>query len=107
MDLCGIMYRFGEDAPNCIKSIPFGLLFQLYTVISGNAVGMLVRARRHELVTFEGEMLYQGQDDFVDLKLVALPEPVARELGLVTNMDQSETSVKWFNGEQIAKYNIE
>ena len=76
MDLVLMIYRTGSDSPNCIKEITFRKIFQLYTRISSKVVGMLVRARRHGLVTFKGEMLYQGQDDKVIIKLVKLPQEV-------------------------------
>lgn len=38
-----------------------------YTRISSNLVGMLIRARRRNLVNFEGEMLWQRRDDQVPI----------------------------------------
>ncbi len=105
MDLCGIIYRYGHDTPGCIKSILFGDLFELYTVISNKVVGILIRARRHGLLDFEGEMLYQRQDDDVIIKLIALPGPVARGLGLADSNDQSDDDGYWHNGHIISKWN--
>ncbi|PAV63498.1 hypothetical protein WR25_07672 [Diploscapter pachys] len=45
------------------KYIEFGKLFYIYSFISDKLVGMLLRARKYGLVDFEGEMLYQRQDD--------------------------------------------
>ncbi len=81
-DLCEWIYMFGHDDPYCIKRISFGHLFHMYTKISDKVVGMLIRARRHGLVEFEGEMLYQRQDEHVVIRLVKLPLRVAVELGL-------------------------
>ncbi|CAI5444917.1 unnamed protein product [Caenorhabditis angaria] len=50
----------GEE-PN--KWIKFGPLFYIYSFYSDKLVGMLIRARKYGLVHFEGEMLYQRQDD--------------------------------------------
>ncbi|EPB76019.1 hypothetical protein ANCCEY_04865 [Ancylostoma ceylanicum] len=50
----------GEE-PN--KWIKFGKLFYVYSFYSDKLVGMLIRARKYGLVDFEGEMLYQRQDD--------------------------------------------
>ncbi|CAI4226615.1 unnamed protein product [Auanema sp. JU1783] len=50
----------GED-PN--KFIKFGKLFYVYSFYSDKLVGMLIRARKYGLLDFEGEMLYQRQDD--------------------------------------------
>ena len=49
--------------------ITFDCLFQLYTRISNKVVGMLLRARKHGLVSFEGEMLFQGRDENVKIWL--------------------------------------
>ncbi len=47
-------------------------------------VGMLVRARRHGLVHFTGEMLYQGQDNDKIIMLLEMPAAVFPRLGLKT-----------------------
>uniref|UniRef100_A0A915BAN5 Costars domain-containing protein n=1 Tax=Parascaris univalens TaxID=6257 RepID=A0A915BAN5_PARUN len=49
------------EHPN--RVIKFGPLFYTYAHYSDKLVGMLLRARKYKLVDFEGEMLYQGQDD--------------------------------------------
>lgn len=54
--------------------IKFGKLFNAYTRISDKVVGMLVRARRHGFVKFEGEMLYQRQDEDVLITCVHVPD---------------------------------
>ncbi|CAJ0599429.1 unnamed protein product [Cylicocyclus nassatus] len=50
----------GEEPHRWIK---FGKLFNIYSFYSDKLVGMLIRARKYGLVDFEGEMLYQRQDD--------------------------------------------
>ncbi|GBN48447.1 hypothetical protein AVEN_224266-1 [Araneus ventricosus] len=42
----------------------------MYTAISNKVVGLLLRARKHGLVYFEGEMLYQRRDDNVIITLL-------------------------------------
>lgn len=54
-----------EESDNKEVTIKFKELFELYKVISSKVVGLLLRARKHGLVRFEGEMLYQGRDDNV------------------------------------------
>ena len=39
------------------------LCLQIYNRINDKVVGLLIRARKKELLTFSGEMLYQGKDD--------------------------------------------
>lgn len=41
------------------------LFFQIYTVISDKLVGMLLRARKHKIVDFEGECLFQVSTLFI------------------------------------------
>ncbi|KAI1702804.1 costars domain-containing protein [Ditylenchus destructor] len=54
--------------PDCV--VKFGPLFYIYNRFSGSLVGMLVRARKYGLVDFEGEMLYQGQDNEKEIRLL-------------------------------------
>ncbi|CAJ0942631.1 unnamed protein product, partial [Mesorhabditis belari] len=55
------------------KYVAFGRLFYIYALYSDKLVGMLLRARKYGLVTFDGEMLYQGQDDS---KLIVMMMPI-------------------------------
>ncbi|KAK8772466.1 hypothetical protein V5799_024291 [Amblyomma americanum] len=54
---------------------------QLYTSISNKVVGILLRARKHGLVDFEGEMLYQRRDDGVVIRLLRPIADIHREMG--------------------------
>ena len=45
----------------------------MYKVISNKLVGILLRARKYDLVKFEGEMLYQRKDDDVVITLLRVP----------------------------------
>ena len=74
--LCENLIRFGAHQPDGTYMILFGPLFQLYTKISNKLVGTLIRARRHGLVRFEGEMLFQRRDDNVPIFLVQIPAPL-------------------------------
>lgn len=42
-------------------------------VISNKVVGILIRARKHGFVDFEGEMLYQRRDDDKVIRLLKSP----------------------------------
>ncbi|XP_077459616.1 actin-binding Rho-activating protein [Stigmatopora argus] len=46
-------------------AVTFGRLFDRYVKISDKVVGILLRCRKHGMLDFEGEMLWQGQDDHV------------------------------------------
>ncbi|KAL1512437.1 hypothetical protein ABEB36_002028 [Hypothenemus hampei] len=74
LQLCEVIEQCGEplyephekkDDPR--KVISFGNLFSIYTGISDKVVGMLIRARKHQLVDFEGECLFQRRDDHVPI----------------------------------------
>ncbi|XP_067093568.1 actin-binding Rho-activating protein-like [Osmerus mordax] len=57
----------GEEGQPVVE---FGQLFERYVTISNKLVGILLRARKQGLVQFEGEMLWQGQDDHVVITLL-------------------------------------
>ncbi|OXA51950.1 Actin-binding Rho-activating protein [Folsomia candida] len=63
LELCTLIRTYGESRPDGRTLISFGELFQMYTVISNKVVGILLRARKHGLLTFDGEMLYQRRDE--------------------------------------------
>lgn len=43
---------------------------QIYVHISDKVVGLLLRARKHKLVDFEGEILFQRRDDDVPIMML-------------------------------------
>nr|XP_045602347.1 uncharacterized protein LOC123760643 [Procambarus clarkii] len=62
--LCDMIWDCSEwRSPDGRAAITFGKLFKLYITISDKVVGILLRARKHHFVYFEGEMLYQRRDD--------------------------------------------
>lgn len=69
-ELCMIIRRTGEVGEDGHVSVTFGQLFETYVTISNKVVGILLRARKHGLVHFEGEMLWQGKDDDVVITLL-------------------------------------
>ncbi|CAL1542626.1 unnamed protein product [Lymnaea stagnalis] len=76
VELCHVIKDLGTpiSADSDSYSIKFGHLFEAYTKISNKLVGMLLRARKQGLVTFEGEMLYQRRDDNVIITCLSVPE---------------------------------
>lgn len=78
--LCRTIYELGMQQPDGSVGVPFGLLFEAYTKISSKLVGMLLRARRQNLVAFEGEMLYQRRDDDVIIRLLQMPEALEADI---------------------------
>ena len=62
--LLEVIYNDGcHDECSRQQCISFGRLFELYTRISNKVVGILLRARKYQLVSFQGEMLYQRRDE--------------------------------------------
>lgn len=72
--LCSIISEFGDLCEDGSTVISFGELFEIYSRISNKVVGILLRARKHGLVVFEGEMLFQRRDDHVIIQLL---KPIA------------------------------
>ncbi|XP_077052785.1 actin binding Rho activating protein b [Siphateles boraxobius] len=69
-DMCFIIRTMADrDSDGCTR-VTFGDLFDRYVRISDKVVGILMRARKHGKVAFEGEMLWQGQDDAVIITLL-------------------------------------
>ncbi|XP_051991971.1 actin-binding Rho-activating protein-like [Xyrauchen texanus] len=69
-DMCYIIRTMADPDPDSYTRVTFGELFDRYVRISDKVVGILMRARKHRKVDFEGEMLWQGQDDGVIITLL-------------------------------------
>lgn len=82
--LCENLHEFGTAQDDGTVSITFGELFQLYQSISNKVVGILLRARKHGLVDFKGEMLFQRRDDDVVITLVKPLHELYQEMGYDT-----------------------
>ncbi|KAH7726632.1 transmembrane emp24 domain-containing 7 [Aphelenchoides avenae] len=64
VEICEVIEEYGRRSGTTDKVvITFGDLFKIYQVISDKVVGILLRARKHNMVSFEGEMLFQRRDD--------------------------------------------
>lgn len=53
---------------------------QIYTCINDKLVGLLLRARKHKFVEFEGEMLFQRRDDDVPIFMLKTPDEIKEVL---------------------------
>ncbi|XP_046875416.1 actin binding Rho activating protein b [Hypomesus transpacificus] len=69
-DMCYIIRTMADPDPDGKTRVTFGQLFDRYVRISDKVVGILMRARKHGKLVFEGEMLWQGQDDAVVITLL-------------------------------------
>lgn len=68
--MCFVIRTMAEPDPDGKTRVTFGQLFDRYVRISDKVVGILMRARKHGKVAFEGEMLWQGRDDGVIITLL-------------------------------------
>lgn len=62
IELCQVINEAGkpvEGEPE-LREILFGELFQIYVHINDKVVGLLLRARKHELLTFEVSLSSAG-----------------------------------------------
>lgn len=73
LELCTVIHDEGQAVSKKepeMRVIMFGELFNIYTHINDKLVGLMLRARKHELIQFEGEMLFQRRDDHVPVFLL-------------------------------------
>lgn len=68
--ICFQISMFGNRTEDGREFIKFGELFKLNEKISNKCVGILQRARKHRLLHFSGETLWQGKDDQVVITLL-------------------------------------
>ncbi|TRY71945.1 hypothetical protein TCAL_03936 [Tigriopus californicus] len=94
LELCLIIQDYGVKDPNTgLASIKFGRLFDIYTNISDKVVGVLLRARKHSLLTFQGEILFQRQDDHVDITLLKSVDEIRTIIGPVVS--EAKEDFEW------------
>jgi hypothetical protein len=72
LELCQIIHENGHPVESDPQrsEITFGELFDIYVYINNKVVGLLLRARKYELLTFEGECLFQKFHDHVPISLL-------------------------------------
>ena len=75
-ELAEIIERTGSE-----MQTTFYELFEAYNEISNKLVGTLLRARKHGVVAFDGEVLLQGRDDSKVIKLLMPSERVREMVG--------------------------
>lgn len=69
-EMCYIIRDMGQMDKQGHIYVTFGRLFDHYVKISDKVLGILLRCRKHKMVDFEGEILWQGQDDDVKIRLL-------------------------------------
>jgi len=90
--LCDMIYQEGIPWPDDTAAIPFGPLFTVYQVINNKLVGLLMRARKHGLLYFEGEMLFQRRDDDKPVVLLKPIQQIREELGAIKEFELGSVS---------------
>ncbi|XP_038822196.1 uncharacterized protein LOC120022376 [Salvelinus namaycush] len=78
-DMCYVIRTMNDPDPDGKTRVTFRELFDRYVRVSDKVVGILLRAKRHGKVAFDGEMLWQGQDDGVIMWLPLLWNQVYSE----------------------------
>ncbi|XP_078507848.1 actin-binding Rho-activating protein-like [Lissotriton helveticus] len=69
-ELCLVIRDMGVQGRDGLRRVTFGRLFEHYVRVSDKVVGILLRARKHGMLDFEGEMLWQGVHDHILITLL-------------------------------------
>ncbi|VDM52592.1 unnamed protein product [Angiostrongylus costaricensis] len=83
LHLCQVIREYGCLSKDGRVTITFGKLFTVYENISDKVVGMLLCARKHRMVCFEGEMLFQRRDDDVLITLLLSDEEIQHRINAI------------------------
>jgi len=86
VDVCDVIFHQGTKMGDGTAAITFGQLFQIYNSINDKVVGLLLRARKKGLLTFEGEMLFQRRDDDKWIELLKTINTIHRMHGRDANI---------------------
>ena len=81
-DMCYVIRTMADPDPDGKTRVTFGQLFDRYVRISDKMVGILMRARKHGKVAFEGERLWQGQDERVIISLMVWGQHLGQNIVL-------------------------
>lgn len=72
-EICDTIKTIGLPDDDGGFMVEFGELFDAYSTVSSQTVGLLIRARRRGHVDFEGENLLKGKDDLEIITLLEMP----------------------------------
>jgi len=72
--LCEIIYGYGERYPDGTAAIGFTWLFKMFN--RANIVGILIKAKKHGLVFFDGEIVFASVRADDDDEFVVLQKPI-------------------------------
>jgi hypothetical protein len=88
VQLCKVLESFPGGVARQ-DGVPFRQVFDAYVDISNKVAGVLLRARKHGVVSFPGEMLFQGVHDGVPILQLRLASEVQEML------DAAEANMEW------------
>merc|ERR1711990_940603 len=69
VQLIGVIKDIGQTNQDGMSQVTFGVLFVAYETISDTLVGILQRSKKYNLLSFQGEMLWQGASDQIMITL--------------------------------------
>jgi len=72
-EICDTIKTIGLPDDDGGFMVEFSELFDAYSTVSSQTVGLLIRARRRGFVHFEGETLLKGKDDMEIVTLLSMP----------------------------------
>lgn len=61
--LVGEIEKIGYKNESGLTEVTFGVLFKHYEDVSDSLVGIMMRAKKRKRIKYDGDMLFQGQDD--------------------------------------------
>ena len=68
--LISVIRDIGQTGPEGQVSVKFGPLFYTYQDISDTLVGIMMRAKKRKLISYPGDMLFQGVHNDVEIFVV-------------------------------------
>jgi hypothetical protein len=68
--LLSVIREIGENRPDGQAVVKFGPLFYAYQDISDTLVGIMMRAKKRKLISYPGDMLFQGVHNEVEIFVV-------------------------------------
>ena len=68
--LVDVIEKIGKPGANGKAVVTFGVLFDAYVDISDTLVGILMRSKKRRILTYKGDMLFQGMHNHVEIQLL-------------------------------------
>eukprot|EP00092_Neocalanus_flemingeri_P013824 GFUD01014912.1.p1 GENE.GFUD01014912.1~~GFUD01014912.1.p1 ORF type:complete len:416 (+),score=136.93 GFUD01014912.1:74-1249(+) len=98
--LCEIIYAHGERYDDGTAAIGFTWLFKMFN--KANIVGILIKAKKHGLVFFDGEIVFASVRAEDDDEFVVLQKPIGEIRRAFNNMRDRHADMFEFDGKRRA-----